>query len=1005
MTNQIKPEFQEDDDAVISLRDVWQICKKGRKKIVFGTLFFGIIFGFLSLISPISYEAKATFKEKGKSNPTLLPSGLNSFLTNDFGSQTNSEAISTMKSRKILEQVVGKLGLQAHIIPSGFGFKFQRLANIRDNLLTEYALFMHKKIPALEDSSPLIGIRHIKYDGEIPLHFKLQFLSERNYEVYNSNGSLLGKGILNIPFQGQGVTFTITSQDASTPDVLTSQQFHVTLLSRVEIAEELSKTINVVIDQKDKHLITLKYSNSNRHLAASSLNTLMQTYQNYLKNEQQYYQNKQIDYLQARQDEMQNKLRSMMEKHAGAISSDLELTGFPDTKSALEFFGRAQEGYQKQLLLIDFEMARLEKSLTNENSEGSTLIENNASEVIGEILTQIRRLKQHSDSIELALITSPNNIQENLQTSFEEHYRNLEEIKLLSKDAKETLAAIQTGNLPKPGSKLFQEPNYFVGAWCEKLNGLKSNEQDFKECSANFSSYLSNLIHLFQVHEKSIHERLIYRQSPQKEFQGLDLSMTKEIHLEGNKQLNETEALLLQHQFILHQMENPEFEISSLSSILKDFVSQEIVKKSSDLALNLNDLNNRSSKEQERLKEGLSVQKGFLSLHLKQTIQLLQLKLKLLQEKIEGIQKASLEIIQREISVLQENLRGYIATRIDNLKQERKVIEQHQRELGQEMSKLPSKWVEEKLINQQMDLNKHTVEEVTRLVETKNITGNLELIQSAPLDLALAPLHPRSPHLLLFIIGGAILGSILSSGFVIMRTLSKGLPATADSLKLAKQHVSGNLSPLYQKANGKPLFDQDIETLRRLIAFLNSEPISETDKSPSSKIGRQALLITGKGPDCSQDVAAMLAKKGQKVLLVSLSFDKSCSEQELPGLMQFLEKETLEIKINQGGEFDWISSGGISRFASELIGSQLFIDLMQKLKLQYDWIIGVSHALPDSAEAESLLHIFDLACFTITEETLQSLQSSIHFIEYSGSKKQISFIIAQANCGNIRKNA
>lgn len=429
-------------------------------------------------------------------------------------------------------------------------------------------------------------------------------------------------------------------------------------------------------------------------------------------------------------------------------------------------------------------------------------------------------------------------------------------------------------------------------------------------------------------------------------FQGLNLATAKELYVDYNKQLNTLEGEILQQHFILDQIKDPEFEVSSLSTILNDSVSNEMVSKASTLLLSLRDQRNRSARDQERLKNELDVQKGFLALHLKQTMQLLELRQRLLQEKI---------------TTLLEITKGLI-------KQERAVLEQHQEGLQLEMAKLPKKWVSQRLIDQQMEMNKRMVEEITKLVETKNITSNLELIQSAPVDIALVPLKPRPPYILLFTGLGAFVGAFLTLAFAMVQSIRKGIKVTEENLRLAGQKVLGTLS--MQSRQSSIDHDHDLALFRRIILFL------EKTKDEFMFPERDAVLVIGQGPDYSPDLARVMAKKGLRVLLMPLFFDNA-SMNDKQGLLSYLEGKIERPAIQKMGEYDILPSGGICRYADEYIGSRRFIDLLHNLKENYDWVIAVSHAEPNSAQAEQLMRLFGCSVITLSDKKWHELDGCL----------------------------
>lgn len=976
-----------DHESLIPLSDLFLLCKQGKKTIFLGMFLFACFMVGYTLITPPEYTAHATFREKGKSSAGVTSSSLSMLLGGTMGGSNNSEAVSMMKSRTLLEQLAKKLNMQASL-----NKKETNLGNLSTfikNLKIEYAVFKKKQGPILPDSQKVISAVDVAYAGEVPIGMKLKFFDDDTFQVSPPPEGRSPIGKIGEPFVTSTCCFTIIRHQ---DHPLTKQEYILGIEPLDNVVQRLLLKIKIETDIDDKALLKLQYTHTNRHEAAEALNTLMALYQKHLSSDQQRVLQEQVQYLKTRHNKMQTELLKMMENHAEKLSLDLAKTGFPDTHQAMQFLAAAQQEYTRNVLGIDLELKRLQQV----EQDGSSYYERYASEgggqsVINGLVSQIRVLKQQADSIELALREALIENQADLkeQEDIALQFVELTQIHHATEEAKQILASLDAGEMPNTNLRLYHDKRYMVKNWCDRLSNSQDNLRDYAGCVDSFSIYLKNLLHLFHVHEKAIQERLTHQQLTPLEFQGIDLHTAKELYIEYSRELHKVEAEITQNEFIIEQMQDPDFEVSSLSTILRDSIAERMVAAAGHLLLQLKDQNNRSLKEQERLKSELALQKGFLANHVKQTVQLLQIREKLLRLKIKALQSSILGLIQQEVSILQEHLNEHIKTRIKNLLQERELIEQHQAEIQQEMAKLPSKWVSEKMIDQQMEVNKKMVEEITRLVESKNITSNLELIQSAPVDAAIPPVRPRTPRLLFFTMAGALLGGFLAISWLVVRALSTGFIVTAMGLKLANQHISGALSLQSGGLNSKKtLLDKDLETLRRIVVFLTASP-------NSSGKGKTALLMLGHHVDYSKELATLMSKINLKVLLLPLSFDSISPEEDLPGLLQYLENQASQPKIKCEGTYDRIAVGGVSRFTSELLGLPQFNALLEKLKPQYDWILAITHAQLGSSEAEHLLNRFATAVITINGEVWSDLRACGAITEIKEEQKRISFVMTE----------
>lgn len=968
---------------IVSFSDLAFLIKRSKRYMLYGGVCGAFLLLIYAITRPVEYEANASFREQSRGPAGISNSSITSLLSIGSSNANASEAISMMKSRKLQEELISKLGLQARLEKKQIHFDL--LSRVRDNLLVEFAHLIRRQEPILRDGEEAISVRNVDYSGSTYTQYKIKFLDDSSYQFSDKEGNV-AVALLGQPVKTKLAEFTLT-QESVQP--LAHQEFTLVLIPMYTVLQGLSDKLVMEVDKDDRQLVRLKYSCRNCPQATTLLDSLMDVYQAYLKAEQQRILLEQINYLNARQDRMQEKLQDMMEAHATTLASEAVSTGFLNSEKAMEFLADHLQQYTQQLIAIDLEY----KQLAHVQSQGPDNFERLAAKdqqsPIEQILSKIRLLKQQSDSLDLVLREAAATDHAAAEESFRQDSAELEKIQQLSQEAQVILASVEKGNLPHTGYSLYHEPKYMVGAWCKKLAGTQEGSEERSRCQDNFISYLSNLNHLFQVHTKAIKERLTHQQNAQQEYQGLDLATAQELYIDYSKQKNAIEALLLQHQFITEKMQAPDFEMSALSAILTDAVSRDMIADAAEAMLALKDQNNRSSKEQERLKQEIEVQKGFLTAHLKETIELQEIQRKLLDDKIRALQSATLVLTQQEISVLQEHLADYIKSRMEHLLQERGVIMQHQRELKQEMAQWPTQWVSEMLIEQQMEINKKMVEEITKLVETKNITSNLEVVRSAPIDLAITPPHPKSPRLLLFMIFGAFLGAFAPYVWMVVRSLTHGIPVSSENLKMSNYHVAGPLSNQVDSESTKPLLDNDLETLRHVANFLELSSAQTSLEKTDGLMHQRALLLTGQGPDYAKELAKLLSKKGLRSLVLSLNFDSQGPSNELPGLLQYLENQAAQPTIVHCPGFDRIAPGGISRYSSELLGKQSFLDLLTSLQNRYDWVLAVSNVSLNSAEAESILQHFPYASMTITRESWTDIAPCLSL------KKKLTFIVQE----------
>jgi len=470
-------------------------------------------------------------------------------------------------------------------------------------------------------------------------------------------------------------------------------------------------------------------------------------------------------------------------------------------------------------------------------------------------------------------------------------------------------------------------------------NGFIGFDQEIETLSAPKNFYTSKLFDV-DLDLKRLHVLHPPKQG-EGEFAGLNLATAQSTLVEYTKQRDGVQAQVMEISFLKEQITKPDFEMSSLGGVFEDSVIRELINKSSAIVLQLKDENNRSAREQERLQEALQTHKHFLSHYLLQTGEMKKLRLKLLDDKIASLQQTTLTLLESEKALLKVKLQ----------------------ELNTKMGDLPEKWSRESLLTLQKELGATMLEGVAQLVEAKNLSQQIFQISSKPLDLAFSPLKPKAPNLLLTALLTA-LGATFGSYFLILcRALYKGLPVSDAILKLSGFPVSGKLSS-YCNTPLAQIQQQDLETLRRCASVILSGP----------REARVAVCIGGQYPDYSQALAELLAMQGARVLLIQCTLDKIVPSQQIPGFMQYLRQEVLDLPLQREATYDLLFSGGTSRHAAEILCGAQFQSLLSQVKEQYDVILLYSSCDAAKAEGSALLKLADRALVTVQQEKKEELE-------------------------------
>lgn len=972
--------IQNELEYIVTFADFKQVYRRQRKKMLLFALVFGFIAAAIAVTKPIKYPIQASFKEKGQIKSESQTSSIG-FLIGSPANINQSEATTWMKSEKLMQKLIKDLDLQGSIESKDSLKSF--FIKIINNIKIEYTFLANRVSPNLKIIPSPLKVININYEGELPVNLEIQFINSTEYKAWDASKQLIGLGTINEPFSASDYSFTINSL---TKESLTGASYRLTLQPLNSLAKKMIAQIEFKPDPKDKELLNLYLNYPDRKMGAEILNTLMSIYKTHQEQEQRRVTQNQISYLEHRQKETKAKLKESMDTYAQEQAHDVETNGFPNAEVALDFLGAKQKELHHKLMNIELEIKRINQVM----EEGSIYYDRYHTEsdptIINTLLNEIRNLKQQSDSIHLTMQEAPVQTNEGQNVLFIQQMAKLEETRRIINELQDLLVSIQAGTLQTPSEQLLEDSRFMIKGWEEKLreytlekNMHKMSEKEWEKHKNQYVSYLSNLVQLFHVHEKALRERIAHQGDIEKEFRGINLQMANELFLENNRQLSSIESQILQYQFVIDKLQNPDIELNSLQSLLTDPISNNIITTYSNLLFKLRDEGHLSAREQDRIKAELVQQRGFLEMHVAQTTQVQNLTAHMLRKKINSLQKVSLALIQQQISLLEKQLKDYLSNRTNNLLQEKSLLETSLVKLKKEMSKIPLRWNEEQLIKQQLDMNRHFGIELANLVESKNITANLDVSRSTPVDLATAPVIPKNPMILLWFIFGSLFGALATFVTSLFKQARIGSCCSPENLSAIGMHFSGCISQNFHNPKRNTLLDNDLSTLRRTLQYLYN--FHSTSKA--------MVVVSPKQFDLSKQIALLFHKNGLKTLVIHLSFDGGENASE--GLLSYLEGKCESPNIQKGETYDCIHPGGYSRYGHELLSSKKFTSLLESLNNHYDRIVAVSTAQPSDPETECLVQIFDKICILVHEEPLKDLHQIISNSQ-DDKLKRITFI-------------
>ncbi|PSU29837.1 polysaccharide biosynthesis tyrosine autokinase [Photobacterium lutimaris] len=292
----------------------------------------------------------------------------------------------------------------------------------------------------------------------------------------------------------------------------------------------------------------------------------------------------------------------------------------------------------------------------------------------------------------------------------------------------------------------------------------------------------------------------------------------------------------------------------------------------------------------------------------------------------------------------------------------RKTLLGERERLNQQIQKLPKTQREVLRMTRDVEVNQQIYVQLLNKVQELNIVkastvGNVRILDSA--QSFTKPVKPNKP---LIVIMATILGVALAVGVSLLRAVfhrgvenpdeieAIGLPVYASipmsdwQIELEKKQKSKKMLTVHDTllAVSNPA-DLSIEALRSLRTSLHFAMMEAKNN---------ILMISGPSPGIgksfvSANMAAVVAKSGQKVLVIDADMRKGRMEKQMavspkPGLSDYLSGQaTIENLIKEPGvdDMDFIGRGEVPPNPSELLMHPRFKQLMDWAAGNYDLVI------------------------------------------------------------------
>lgn len=377
---------------LVTLNDLWAFFCLHRRRIYLGALFGALLLIGLRLSLVPSYEAKATFREKGEAGEELSLFSL----VLAGGGQGNS-ALSLFKSRRLLGVACREAGLQAKILKKEQQTRvfWRWMQNLRIQI--QHWIDPYRELRSLQTEK--LRCDHLHYEGQKSLHLQLTVIDETQLEIKGPKGRDWGIIHLGSPFAFRGVELTLHSS---------------TCLQRGEgytlVLEPLDKTVDNILDHfeisskaEDMSYFYLSFVHPDRVMAITFLDSLMAAYKQYLHEQNSDLSSAQLAYLGNKRQEIEGQLTHTLAREAERASQGFSDWGFATAKDEVDFLITMQGEKRQRLLEIELERQMIDRMVDGHLDDVEVLVQRGRSPNLKEMTQIWYRLQERRDLLQSVL--------------------------------------------------------------------------------------------------------------------------------------------------------------------------------------------------------------------------------------------------------------------------------------------------------------------------------------------------------------------------------------------------------------------------------------------------------------------------------------------------------------------------------------------------------------------------------------------------------------------------
>ena len=916
--------------TTLFLEDVWGIVK-GRRWLFCCLALAGATAGLAwRLDRPMLYQAKGTFREE-----TPRKSGIVQFLDLDPHSPGGDPTI-VMTSRTLIEQVVRRECLQAQLSP-----RQSPIADFLSRCRTEVDWWTRSEEQELVRS--YLRCSSVDYPLLTKTHLKVRVDEGTQYTVLSRDGSTIGVANWGEPIAGNEFRFALHKHGEMAPGTV----WNLTLVPFRNIVVHMQKRLLASTDAEKAGVVNVIALHHLPEEAASMANGLMAAYKGHLDDREEDRLRDRLVYLRRRQDESRREVRQLLVQYADRLAQRTSGAAFMGLETEMGFLAQRQEGALAKLRQVELQIQQINGLPPR---DAIHLVGAGQGHVAHELIAQL-----HQHQLQAALLDE--SLQNGMPIARIAQQRQAE----VARAHQEIQQAMASLSQPDTGQ---QQGDWgpLTSPWWQRIETARlasqSSEGEEAERTARelvrsqrlFEEYLEESDASLGLQSRLLEDTGLDTHA----FDGLEPHTVTNLYLQYEQQQRETEVRLHQSAFLLEQLATGSWEGAGAPQAVDPAMTR-LIERATGLLVKIGDTTHYSPKEVAHFEEEYQRVGALLGAQLRQQTQLEQLKLQLIQSKLWELRRLQRAWLGQRMQLLDQQIGQCITSTRQGLNNERQLLKAQLGDMTAGLKDVPQQWVDEQELMQASEMATQVLTKTVEVAEAQMIAHHLEQLEARPLDMALIPLKPQPPHLLLGALVGAFGALWMGGSTLVGWRLLRGLRVNRLQLQRLGAQVLGGLG------------HEEMATIRRLAAFL--------DRLPKASGGRAVALLQGSQADYTPLLCQILTIMGTRCAIVETSFTKT-SDGSSKGLLDYLEGRLPQPRLEKVGVADRLPAGGLSQCGFELLKSRGMTSLMDRLRAQYDWTFLISTCPISAVEHAALSALTDATVVTLAHETIDDIAES-----------------------------